>query len=295
MKKEIRKGPILYKGMARGRRKFLIINIFVTLLYVLYISNSMTYIVGKLHGPYDFDSKRFLEKTADTVIYEPIEMKIREDRSIRMYADFSNSYFDGDKYRFSVKFDSFEETGVKYTTQIENPETRVMEDVVLYTVYMGKIGNRNIPVMCIGDRVPDVNVPLDGIFTEPAKVIVSDLSKDASDQSPLVINQYIFDSRNIEMGIENTDVWIMFIGFALLLFLYIRVIRYYIDPYKHPTYKQLAKYGDLEEVINDIEDQFESPDVYVDGDELICTDWIMVKSTFKNKILKNHRTSGRYS
>ena len=281
--------------MVRGRRKFLIINLFVTLLYVLYIFNAMPYIVGKLHGPYGFNSKLFLERTTDTVIYEPIEMKIRDDRSIRMFADYTNSYFDGDKYRFSVKFDSIEETGIKYTTPMENPETHVVEDLVLYTVYMGKMGDRNIPIMYIGEQVPDVNVPLVGVFTEPADVVVSDLSKTSSQESPLVINQYIFDARGIEMGIENTDVWVLFIGFVLLLFLYVRLIRYYINPYKQPTYKQLNKYGELEDVINDIEDQFESDNVYTEGNELICTDWIMIKSTFKNKILKNHRTSGRYS
>lgn len=295
MNDNIRKGPILYHGMVRGRRKFLIINLIITVLYLIYIIQAMPYIVGKLHGPYEFDAHKFMTSTEDVIIEEAIEMKAREDKSIPSYADSTTSYMDGDKYRFNVKFDSFEPIGIEYTTEIEDPATNEILEFVMYSVYMGRIGDRVVPVMCNTDMIPDSNIPLTGIFREPAKVIVSDISKLTADGTEIVMNEYLFDARGIEMGVEDMDVGIMIIGFILLAFLYIRLIRYYINPYKHPTYKQLYKYGELEEVINDIEDQFESEDVFSEGKELICTDWIMTKDTFKNKVVRNHRTRGRYS
>jgi len=293
--KNIRKGPILYNGMVRGRRKFLIINIIITVLYILYMMRAMPFIVGKLHGPYEFNSDNFLSTTKNITIDKEIVMKKRADKSIPSYAFFDTSYHDGNKYRFNVKFDSFEDIGVKYTTEIEDPQTKEIVEYTLCTIYMGKIGDSTIPVLHYGDTVPDTDAELTGIFVQPAEVIKSDISKLTADGNPVIMNEFMFDSRNLEMEIENTDVAVMILGFALLLFLYIRVLRYYLNPYKHPTYKQLYNYGNLEEVINDIEDQFESDDVFKEDKELIATDWIMIKDTFKNKILRNHRTRGRYS
>lgn len=291
--KDIRKGPILYKGMVRGRRKFLIINLIVTAIYILYLIRSAPFIAGKFHGPHELDVQNFLASTEDITISEVIEMKKRADKSIPTYAFFSTSYSDGDKYRFNVSFDSVEETGIEYTTEFENPETGEMETFVMYSVFMGRIGERVIPILSYGNVASDT--ALTGIFVEPAPVITADISKLTADGNALTINKYIFDARNLEMETENSDVVVMFAGIALLAFLYIRLLRYYINPYKHPTYKQLAKYGNLEDVINDIENQFEEENVYKEGKELISTDWIMTKDTFKNKILKNHRTRGRYS
>ena len=256
---------------------------------------AMPFIVGKLHGPYEFDFDNFISTTKDITINEEIVMKKRADKTIPFYAFFDTSYHNGNKYRFNVKFDSFEDIGVKYTTELEDPQTKEMIEYTLYTVYMGKIGDKTIPVLHYGDVVPDTDIELTGIFVKPAEIIKSDISKLAADGTPIIMNEFMFDSRNIEMEIENTDVAVMILGFALLLFLYIRVLRYYINPYNHPTYKQLYNYGNLEEVINDIEDQFEADNVFMEDKELISTDWIMKKDTFKNKILRNHRTRGRYS
>lgn len=281
--------------MVRGRRKFLIINLIVTVIYILYMMRAMPFIIGKLHGPYDFNVEKFISTTQTVTLKEEIVMKKRADKTIPSYAFFDTSYHDGDKYRFNVKFDSFEDIGVKYTTEIEDPQTKEMVEYVLYTVYMGKIGDEFVPVMHYGDTVPDADNTLTGIFVQPADVIKSDISKLTANGTGITMNEFMFDSRNIEMEIENTDIAIMILGLALLAFLYIRLVRYYINPYKHSTYKQLYKYGNLEDVINDIENQFESEDVFMEDKELICTDWIMTKDTFKNKVIKNHRTRGRYS
>ncbi len=295
MNREIRKGAILYNGMVRGRRKFLIVNIALTVLYILYMVRATPFIIGKLHGPYEFNSNKFISSTSQVTLTEEIEMKKRADKSIPSNAYMDTSYHDGNMYRFSVKFDSIEETGVKYTKDIENPKTGELTTYVLQTVYMGKIGDNNIPVLCIGEEIPDITQKLTGIFVEPAPVIASDISKLTADGSEIIMNEYLFDTRGIEMELESSDIVISVVWLALLVFLYIRLIRYYFNPYLHPTYKQLLKYGELDEVINDIENQFDADDVYREGKELISIDWIMTKDIFKNKIVRNHRTRGRYS
>ena len=291
----IRKGSIIYGGMVKGRRKFLIINIIVTILYLLYITFEMNYIVGKLHGPYGLDNEKFLSDTDNIVISEVIEMKKREDKSIQNFALPATSYMDGRKYRFNAKFDSFENIGIKYTSPVTDPTTGDIIDYPLYSVVLGKIGDEKVVILLRGDEIPESGSALEGIFTQHSKIVLSDISKVTAPNGEIALNEYVFDTRGIEMGSENFTIGFFFIGLALLIYLYCRVIRYYINPYAHPAYKQLYKYGELAEVVEDIENQFETEQIYRDNKELVTTDWIMTKDVFKNKVVKNHRTRGRYS
>ena len=291
----IKKGKIVYGGMVRGRRNFLIVNLIVTAIYIWFLIASGPYIFGNLHGPYEFDSEKFLSLSKDIVIDSEIEMKKREDKTIPHYTLSDNSYLDGNKYRFNVKFDNFEPLEVKYTAQIETDIAGTKEEITMYSVCLGEINGRKIPVFYKGDKLPDSSKEIAGIFTKPAKVILSDISKLTSEDVQFEINEFMFDARGVEMNSEKNDTIFAFFGLLILLFLYIRLGLHYLYPMRHPTYKQLHKYGEISEIVNEIELQFEDENVYKEDKELISTDWIMTKELFKNKIVKNHRTSGRFS
>lgn len=290
----VHKDGVLYKGVQRGRRRFLLVIAIYALLFILFLCACSMYITGKLHGPYPFDAEKFASTTQTVVYQEPITMKKREDKSISSYAAAPTSWLDGRRYRFLVSFDSIESTGIHYDTTIKNPETNEEETFVIQQVYMGTIGDIQVPILAPFDVQPQAGQQISGIFTEPAKVILSDLTKDVTADTPLTISQYLFDMRGIEMGTENSDPWIALFGLALLLYLAIRLARYYINPYKHPTYKQLAKYGEFFDVIEEIETQFAADDVYRDEKELVSKDWCIKNSTFYLKVYKNHRAKGRY-
>ncbi len=291
--KNIRKGDILYKGMKRGRRRFLIINIIVTVLYIMFMSRAMPFVIGKLHGPYEFNSQKFFSSTSDIVIDKVVEMLPREDKAIPSYTFLEYSYQDEVKYRFNVKFDSLEKVfdGISGDTQSVGFESSYRFN----SIYLGKIGDKTVPVLWDGSSDPVAGAYVSGIFTQPAKIVVSRISQIVPERGPLNINEYVFDARGIEMETENTDIPFAIMGLALLAFLYIRLIRYYINPYNHPTYKRIEKYGDIDDVVNKIEDQFLNEEVKRDGTEYYTTDWIMTKEFFSNKIKINHRTSGKYS
>lgn len=295
--KNIRKGKIIYGGMKRGRRNFLIINLVITIVFIAYLTYALPYIVGKLHGPYEFDYNKFLLSTEDIVIDKEIEMKKREDKSIQYTAFADESYLDGSKYRFSVKFDELQETGIHYTAEYEDKETGKQKEIIIHSVCFGIIDGRKIPVIFNGEEIPDGNTEFSGIFTKPGKVIVSDISKLTANGSEIVMNEYMFDARGVEMNSESSDVTLSFLFLVLLIFLYARLISHYINPYKHPAYKQLYKYGELDEIVDDIEEQFMSDNIIYEKEqkEYISSDWIMTKEFFKNKIVKSHYKGGRYS
>lgn len=293
----IDKTGILYKEMQRGRRKYLALLIVFAALLVWFIYANRIYLAAKINGPYPFDQTKqdaFVQMPQQTIA-EPITMKKREDKSIPSFISLDTSWVYGRQYRFSVTFDTVTPTGIHYDTTIENPQTEQEETFELQRIYMGQIGNLQIPILAYYNQQPQAGQPVTGVFSQPAKVILSDLSANASAENPLVIPQYLFDMRNIEVDTENSDPWIIAIWSALLLVLAIRLIRYYINPYKHPTYRQLAKYGEFAEVVADVNAQFAADDVYQDDNkEWVTPDWCAKRESFKLRVNKNHRAKGKY-
>lgn len=293
----IDKTGILYQEMRRGRRKYLIcLLIFAALLVWFTCANSM-YLAAKLHGPYPFDETKqaaFAQVPTQTIT-EPITMKKREDHSISSFATPSTSWLYGRQYRFSVTFDTVEPTDIHYDTTIEDPETKQPVTYVLQRLYMGTIGDIQIPILAYANQTPQAGQAIAGIFSQPDKVILSDLSANASAENPLILPQYLFDMRGTEMGTENSDPWIVLLWLAVLIILAIRLIRYYVNPYKHPTYRQLEKYGEFAEIVADVNAQFASDNVYRDDNkELVTPDWCGKRDPFRFKITKNHRAKGKY-
>lgn len=293
----IDKTGILYQEMKRGRRKYLILLLLFAALLVWFVCANSMYLAAKMHGPYPFDQTKqtaFLQTPLQTIT-KPVTMKKREDRSITSYAAPQNSWLYNRQYRFSVIFDEVTPTEIHYDTTVQNPETKQEETYVLQRVYMGKFGTTQIPILAYANQTPQAGQEISGLFLQPDKVIVSDLSANVGEENPLVIPQYLFDMRGTEMGTENSDPWIILLWLIVLVILAIRLIRYYVNPYKHPTYRQLEKYGELSAVIADINAQFASDEVYRDDNkELVTPDWCGKRDPFRFKITKNHRAKGRY-
>lgn len=293
----IDKTGILYQEMKRGRRKYLILLLIFAALLVWFICANSTYLAAKIHGPYPFDQTKqaaFLQTPLQTIT-KPVTMKKREDRSIAGFASLQTSWVYQRQYRFFVTFDEVTPTEIHYDTTVEDPETKQPVDYVLQRIYMGKIGDMQIPILAYANQTPLAGQAITGLFSPPDKVILSDLSANASEESPLVIPQYLFDMRGTEMGTENSDPWIILLWLIVLIVLAIRLARYYINPYKHPTYRQLEKYGERAEVIADVNAQFASDEVYRDDNkEWVTPDWCGKRDPFRFKITKNHRAKGRY-
>lgn len=292
--KNIKKGKIIYGGMVRGRRNFLLINLVFTAIVIAYIVSSVPYIKARFHGPYDINTQHFIANTETITIDSEIVMKKWEDKSISSYAFMETSYCEGDKYRFNTTFDSIEDLDIKYTNTYKDPATGEEETIVVLSVYLGRIGDRSVLLISKGDDVPEANTPVKGVFNTHSRTILSEVSKKVAEKGPYTVSEYVYDTRNIEVDAENFNVTVSFVGLLLLIFLYARLIRYYINPYLHPAYKQIDKYGNIEDTIDSIEEQF-AGEVERRENAYYTTDWIMTRELFRNKIVINHCTRGRYS
>ena len=92
------------------------------------------------------------------------------------------------------------------------------------------------------------------------------LFKDGED---ITISEYVIYLRNSEMGAESSDVLFFWLFVILMLFLWVKLIIYYINPKLTPTFRQLVKYGDIMEVAQKVDLEVNSEDAYKYGDMLV--------------------------
>ena len=90
------------------------------------------------------------------------------------------------------------------------------------------------------------------------------------------------------MGAESSDVLFFWLLVILMLFLWVKLIIYYINPKFTPTVRQLITYGDIMEIAQKVDLETKSEDAYKDGDMLVLENFVITKSTFKTVVAKNH-------
>lgn len=292
MKQQLDKTGVLYHSLSRGRIKLLIIFVLLFVMFLCYTVSIMPYLEKRAFGAVPVDESNFA--VSGTV---EVTKEYKADKAIAKiygYALKEQSYWENDKYFFSVKLDELTSSGLAYTASgaILNPDTDVETDPVAVKVDFINIGGVKTAVLSMGDAVVKKDMTVDGILTEISPLILENLSGVLPEGE--MISKYMLDIRGIDMGSEFSDILFWFLYIALLLFLGIKLVIYYINPLKHPTYKQLEKYGETAMVIQDIETQFKARAEKTAKDETRTADWIMTKKSFYHKVEKNFTAKGSF-
>lgn len=276
------KEGFLYKGMAKYRFKLLTVNLILLLLFIIYTINILPYLKTSFTGPKALDTERFLKETSAITIDKPIELGRKDHKLPDMSLVKDNTYWQGDVYDFVIDTPSLKPVGetFKGVNNITGKETE------MYKVYMTELGGRKAAVLAYPEEITDKKITAN--LSQMQKPIASVISKSLEDSETIELSEYVIDLRGAEMGAEDSDVLFFWLSGVLLAFLFIKLIVYYVYPKSAPTFRQLAKYGDMDEVIKDVDSQSKLDTVYKDGNMLVFNDYIITKSTFKLVVNKNH-------
>ena len=276
------KDKYVYKAMAHYRTKLLIINVLLTILFVMFTVSKMPYLKTAFSGPSPLDTDRLIRESGTTVIDELIELGRKDHKTPDEAIYTSNSYLQGDVYRYTLTADSDPVEAKTFTTVMgEGDEAR---EVDMYKVYLTELGGRKTAILAYANWQPSKNMT--ACITHMQKPVLAALSETVPEGESLEICEYIIDVRGVEFGTEQGDVAMFWIFLAILVFLWIKQICYYVKPTLTPTYRQLVRYGDMESVEADINRQSEKG--YMEGKRFVMEDYIAEKSTFKLIINRNH-------
>ncbi len=279
----MQKDKFLYKEMIHYRRKYLVINIAVTLLFVIFTILKFPYIKTGFAGESPLDMNRFSSETGTFVIDELIELGRKDEKTPQNACFRSESYWQGNNYLFEIKADSVKDTGKVFTQTVANG-TSGSEEVAVYRIYLAEAGGKKVAVLASAREKVTENMT--GYVTKMSKPVKARLSETLKADESLEVCEYIFDIRGVEMDVARTDFATFWMYIALLAFLWIKLAIQYKDPKTTPTYRQLIKYGDIETVAEDVNTQFES--ARREKKQILLEDYILERDTFKMKIVRNH-------
>ncbi len=290
---EINKEGILYRSVIKNRRKLLAIFVLVVICFVWFTISIYPYLAKRAGGASPLDTERFLE--SDCVVIGPSYKSDDSSKEMIMgFAETKKSYWQDHRYYFSVKPEKLEYSNLSYTHggEVLTDITDTDIDPVAVCVHFASIGDRVVTVLSLPEQEIESLSELKGIFVKASPLILKHLSEDITEDYE--ISAYTLDVRGIEMSAESSDTFIWIFLIALIIYLSVKLVRYYSNPLKHPTYKQLEKYGDVLEIIEDIELQLQNDILSIEDNQIVTTDWIISEQSFKKLIQKNHTAKGKF-
>jgi len=280
----MQKGTVLYKSMAKYRIKFLVCNLILLVLLVSFTVSKMPYIKAEIFGPKPLDMERFLNETDTLVIDELVELDRHEEKQPKGSYFKETSYWQDDVYFFNVKTEKMKKTDISFSGKLEYEGTSMEYEIA--DIWYAEAGGRTFAV--IGQPGKEYKGTLSGYIVDPSPAIISEISKTLEDGEEIVLSDYFIDCRKTEMGTSETDWTFVKIMSVILLLLFIKLGVYYAKPILTPTYRQLRRYGNIEDIADEINRQAELDDTYFEGSKIITPEFILSNSFFKKKVVKNH-------
>ncbi len=295
MNPELKKG-ILYGNVVKSRRKFLVILILLIALFVRYTVAVMPILQKIAAGPGALDGSAFAAETGFAVRGQETDgedtFEIINDK-IYGYAVSELTYRQGTRYYFRVPANGVEMSGLAFTMGGEQvtAETDTAADPVAVRVWYIDIGGKKTAVLAPDGQLENGKA-VSGIFVRMPTVISDALFDGGLPEG--AICDYMLDVRGIRMDSEFSDtlMWVVFM--ALLIYLSIRLTSYYVNPLRHPTYRQLGKYGDAAEIAADVEYQLAHGVTEREKGRVCTHDWIVSDSQFRKIIEKNFTAGGSF-
>ncbi len=282
----------VYKAMKYYRRKLLIIEVLIIAIFVCYFASSFPYVSNIFVGAVPFDEEMFSLSVKETTVGKPFDLHRRDATNIPDFALKGSIYWQGKNYEFNVPLKSAKNTGIAYVNATTGTGSDKNQDTISAVLYLAKIGNKDTLVLAYPHQNLTKLEKVSGIFTSIPLIVKHDVAKSKVFSADDVICEYMLDTRGIEMESETFDLTFLIVLFLIILFLGIKLMMYYKDHRFTPTYSQLEKYGEPDEVAKMVDDELRG--IQWMKDECATGHWILSKKPFKLKIIKNYRQHGKF-
>ena len=291
-KKETPKGTV-YKSMKKHRLKFLVTEILLVILLISYFCASYEYISNIFTGGVAFDEARFAKEAETIEVGEPFELHRNDNVSINDYALRPDSYWQGNHYEFVLNLTHAQKLGISYNNQTTLSGSDETYDEISSNLYVADIGGIKTLVLAYPHQnLADIE-SIDGIFTAIPLIVAHDVAASGAFKPTDEICKYMIDTRGIEMESERFDLIFCAVLFGIIIYLAAKLALQFADYHFTPTYRQLAKYGPIDEIEAQVD--AELADARKEKKQLVTASWIVSEDTFKLKIVKNHMKHGKFA
>lgn len=282
----------IYKSMKKYRIKYLIILIVLVVLWGVYVNANSPYIMNRFIDHPKLSESHFSENTENVKVGMPFELHRSDDRTVKDFATRGESYWVGDRYEFKVSLSDVLPIESDITNKMTGTGGKTTKQDVSAKLWLAKIGDKNVVVMSYPDFDPEKSGDVTGIFTDIPLIVKYQLAQKFGETPDFEVCEYMLDTRGLEMESEGFDLVFSFVTLLVLIYLVVKLAIQFANYRKTPTYKQLEKYGDCDEVEKLIEKELANA-VFSDK-QYVCENWLVIPDTFKLKIVRNHKKHGNF-
>lgn len=291
MNPTINKNGTVYKYMKKHRSAYAAVVVLIAIFFVYTLMGAMPYILTAVNGSTPLDRERYQKECKTEQYPQPFEFHRGDDKSIPNYAVKKTSYWQDNKYEFSLTLTDVKKTGITYTTQTTGSISK--DDMESAVVYSTDIAGIKTYVLAYPDTNYKPGDTITGIFNKMPQIIKYNLAENSkSVKESDTIGAYIFDTRGIEMDSAGFDMTFCVILLIIIIFLGVKLAYQFVNPLSAPTYSQLGKYGDILSVADNVDSEIAAANKKISKKELITDSWIISDDVFKLKIVKNHLKFG---
>ncbi len=267
------------------------------IFYLWYMITSFVYLPNAYSSGYKFDANDFLSSVDTLTIKaqdEPFPTSLY-NVTVPPFFRKSELYFDGLKYKFKLTITDYKEVGLGYKfaedltfdIMFGNETTKILHPSALQKVALINIGGKNVVALLpTSTSIKDGDVVSRVLFTELPWYIGHDLG--LTEYTGTEVVNYVADLRGITVEDETTD----FILMILFTFIFPVFLAYsilcLINPKFHFNYIRIAKFGDVEQVCKEIDEEITQESVYKEKKTVYTPHYIIEETLYSTKVRKNH-------
>jgi len=266
-------------------------------LYVLYAVSAFIYVPNAHTSGFRLDTSDLLSKINMLNIEPQSEPFPTQDYSVAIppLITLSELYVDGLKYRFKLTVENYQEVGIGYGLNEDkslrilygNPESKLVpqdavQKVAIITidgVRFAALVPRNMEIKS-GDTVTNV------VFGKLPLYIGYDLGM--TEYANTEVASYCADFRGIVVEDENVDFVLMIIFTLLFPGFLAYSIACFFNPRIHPNYLRIGKFGDIEKVCAEIDEEINDESNYWEKKALYTKHYIIEHTLYNTRVRKNH-------
>lgn len=266
-------------------------------LYIWYMSSGLAYFLNAFSSGYDFRMEKF---TADSKIYTIEPQQEDYDTSagivtIPPMLRLDEVYRDGLHYRFKLEIESYTEVGIAYTIGEDSclqivrysPEAGNIPAGAVQKVAVVRMNGLNVAALLPPEEtmVPGETVTY-ACLSELQMYLGHDLG--TTEFAGAEMSSYCIDLRYLTVDDEIVDFALVIIFSILFPLFLLYTLFLLIKPQFHPNYLRINKFGDINRICGEIDDEINEESNHKEGRELYTKHYIIYQSMHATKVKMNH-------
>lgn len=271
--------------------------VLLLVLYILYVSDAYIYLLNAHTSGHDLDAANLRSNIRMLTIKPQTEAFNTRDHLVVVppFLRIDELYVEGANYRFQFTVESIEDAGFGYGLNEDktlkilygHPNSHSYPPETIFKVgFMSIEGVRYVALLPIDVNLQAGETVKGAVFSELPLYIGHDLG--LTGYADIDVPSYIIDLRGLTVEDEDVDFGLVIFFSILFPGFLIYGILCLIKPRIHPNYIRISKFGDIDKVCSEIDEEILDESTYKEKKKVYTKHYIIEETLYSTRVSKNH-------